>query len=330
MQIAGQAAENDPVAFAFVDDVNATDLSDEFAPAWNVDITEPAPVPHAVVFDELPTLEANAIRRNPELQRLQRETAAAWAKVRYIDDLPDPTIGFNVFGDPIETAAGSQRANLTVMQMIPWLGRLDAQAQQSAFEAMAMRQMYEAERLQVIGDLRANWAKLYLLARQLEIIDANRQLLTLLLEPVNARIGQNLGSIGDVTLITVELGKLEEQRLTTQQQLDSTIAEINRLTNRPAETQVSVPVSMPIELPDWSHAMLRRSAWERQPAIEATRLRTQATEWGIEVARLRQRPDFSVSASWAIIDNNRPPSMVVDVGQDAWSLGAASQHSVVA
>jgi outer membrane protein, heavy metal efflux system len=277
---------------------------------------------HATGPDDWQSLEWAAESGNPELLRLQQETAAAWAKVRYVDKLPDPTIGGSLFGHPIETAAGSQRANLSIMQMIQWLDRLDAQARQACFEAMAMQQMYQGERLRVIGDLRSYRARLYVLGRQLETIDANQQILESISELVNARIAQNRGSAGDVTLLTVELGRLQEQRIAAQQQIRTTQAEMNRLAGRPADTPVAIPTELPTVLPAWSYEMLRNEAWERQPLIAAAHLRTDASRWGIEVARLRRRPDVSLGANWFVIDNNRPPSMVVDVGQDAWSVGA--------
>ncbi|MCA9090704.1 MAG: TolC family protein [Planctomycetaceae bacterium] len=275
-----------------------------------------------LVTSDLAELEVAAQSGNRDLRRINQEAAAAWAKVRYVDKLPDPMVGANVFGNPIETAAGSQRANLTVSQMIPWLERLDAQSQQACYEAMAMQQNYQAERLKVIGELRTNWAKLYVLGRQLETVKANQQLLQSLGDLVTARLGQNRGSVGDVTLLTVELGRLEEQLVITTQQIRSTTAEMNRLIGRPAETPIGIPQVLPSELPPWSHDMLRQWAWERQPAIAAAQLRTSASRWGIEVAELRRRPDVSIGASWFLIDDNRPPSTVVDVGQDAWSIGA--------
>lgn len=270
----------------------------------------------------LAILEATAVESNPELRRLQQQAAAAWAKVRYQDQLPDPTIGANVFGHPIETAAGSQRANLTVMQMIPWLDRLDAQAQQACWEAWAAQQTAESVRLKVIGDLRANWARLYVLGQQIRILDANEELLKSLIELATARIEQNRGSVGDVTLITIEISRVEEQRLTAHQQVESTIAEINRLAGRPAGSPVVLPNSLPHELPSWSEIGLRQTMRENQPAIAAAHLRAQASRWGVEVARLRRRPDVSVSAAWVAIDDNRPQSGIVDVGRDAWSVGA--------
>ena len=80
----------------------------------------------ALFSESLSELEQQS-QQNPTLVRLSREYQAARAKVRYIDELPDPKLGANFFISPIETAAGSQRANLTLSQMLPWLPRLDAQ-----------------------------------------------------------------------------------------------------------------------------------------------------------------------------------------------------------
>ncbi len=132
------------------------------------------------------------------LRSLLQKANAASMRTKYVDRLPDPTFGANVFGHPIETAAGSQRANLTLMQMIPWLDRLEAQQQQACFEAMALRQQYAAERLRVIAEVRAGYYKLYVLRRQIETVEANQQLLETLTEIVTART-ESTGRAADHT-----------------------------------------------------------------------------------------------------------------------------------
>jgi outer membrane protein TolC len=272
--------------------------------------------------DTLEGLEALAQSMNPRLLRLSQEAAAAEAKTNYVDTLPDPTVGANFFLHPIETASGAQRANLSIMQMIPWLSRLDAQSQQAYFEALALQQAYETARLNVIGDVRALWYRLYVLGKQIETNRANQQILTLLIKVANARLSMSQASQGDVLLGTLELSKLEEQNLVFEQQLVSTKAELNRALGRDTDHPIQIPNELEAILPNWSHGMLRQIAWERQPEIAVAELRTQAANWGIEVARFRRRPDLSLSAGWFAIDDNRPTSNLVDVGQDAWSIGA--------
>lgn len=270
----------------------------------------------------LSDLEVMAQTANPDLRRLEQEAAAARAKARYVDKLPDPTVGANIFAHPIETAAGSQRANLQVMQMIPWLERLDAQSQQACFDAIVMQQLYLAERLKTVGDVRASWYRLYVIGKQIETTRANQDLLKSLIEIANASVATGRASQGDVLLGTLEYSRLEEQILTWQQQQKSTEAELKRLTGQDVSSHHDVPQAIDVALPDWSYSGLKQVALENQPAIAAAQLRTRATRWGIEVARLKRRPDLSVNASWFGIDDNRPATGVVDVGRDAWSIGA--------
>jgi outer membrane protein TolC len=271
---------------------------------------------------DLSQLELVALSANPGLRQLQQQVAAAQARSQYADKLPDPTVGANIFAHPIETAAGSQRANMSVMQMLPWLERLDAQTQQACFEAIALQQQLQVQRLKVVGDVRTGWYRLYVLQKQIELTQANQQVLQSLIDVANASVATGKASQGDVLLGTLEYSRLEEQLVTFSQQSESAKAELNRLLGRDVVTPVEVPQTLDVRLPDWSFDMLRQVAWERQPAIAAAHTQTQASRWGIEIARLRRRPDVSLQASWFAIDDNRPASPVVDVGRDAWSVGA--------
>lgn len=271
---------------------------------------------------QLTQLETLAQSMNPGLLRLGQEVAAAEARTGHIGKLPDPTLAANFFTHPIETAAGSQRSKVSVMQMVPWLSRLDAQSQQAYFEAMALQQAYEANRLKVVADVRTFWYRLYVLGKQIETSRANQQLLQTLINSANGRVLAGQGSPADVRMGALAVSQLEEKILTYRQQSASTKAELNRVVGRDTDHPVDIPNTLDVSLPNWSHGMLRQIAWEHQPEIVAAELRTQATSWGIEVARLQRRPNVSLSASWFTIDDNRPASTVVEVGRDAWSLGA--------
>ena len=98
---------------------------------------------------------------------MQQEASAEWARVGYANKLPDPTIGAMFFGDSMNFVPDRQLAEVQLMQMIPWLGRLRAEVQQAQMEALAAESMYQAERLRVMGDLRAAWFKLYVLGKQI-------------------------------------------------------------------------------------------------------------------------------------------------------------------
>jgi len=137
----------------------------------------------------------------------------------------------------------------------------------------------------------------------------------------NARLSAGKASQGDVLLGTLELSRLSERRLTLRQQVASTKAKLNRLLGRSADHPVDLPQDLNVSLPDWSAPMLQQLAMQHQPEISAAVLRRQAADWGVTAARLQRRPDVALSASWFAIDDNRPTPNVVDVGEDAWSVG---------
>lgn len=272
---------------------------------------------------DLTELEALALAQNPAIIRMKREHQAALARVGHVGALPDPMLGANVFGHPIETAAGSQRANLSVQQLIPWIDRLHAREQQACFEASAREQRIRTEENRVIAGVRSAYYRIYVLGRQLAAIEANKEWLGTLLELVAARIADGKGTRGDVLLGTVELSRLEEQRLSVEQQIQSQTAELNRLVGRAVDVAIEPAVQIDPESPELEHAALFEACRQHQPELVAAHLMANASRWGVDVAELQRRPDVQVGAAWYLIDDNRPASSVVDIGRDAWSIGAA-------
>lgn len=277
-------------------------------------------VPQSI--SSLQELEAYAVSANPSLRRMREEAAAEWAQVRYIDKLPDPTIGVTAFAPPMHLDPDRQLANLEVMQTIPWIGRLRAEAQRASFEALAAVNDYQAERLRIVGDLRAAWYRLYVLNKQIETTEAEKTQLETLISSANARVRTGAAAPGDVLLATLELSSLQEQLISYRQEHVATTATINRLAGRPSNYPVTPPTRMAIELPDWDYDLLRATALTQQPELNAARMRVAATRWGIEVARLRRRPDLTLSAGWMIMD--APGAMADDAGQDSASIGVSA------
>ena len=144
--------------------------------------------------------------------------------------------------------------------------------------SLAAESMYQAERLRVIGDLRAAWFKLYVLGKQIVTTEADKAQIQSLISTANARIATGNSQPGDVLMATLELGNLEEQLLGFRQQVAATTAEINRLAGRDSRIPLFLPREIEAALPEWNHDLLREVAMQAQPELAAARLRTQKTE----------------------------------------------------
>lgn len=251
---------------------------------------------------------------------MQEEAVAERAQAGYVGKLPDPTIGTMFFGNAMNFVPDSQLAEVQVMQMIPWLGRLQAEVQQSQLEALAAQNDYLAERVRIIGELRVTWFKLYVLSKQIAITEAEKGQLQSLMNTANARIATGDAQPGDVLMATLELSALQEQIIGYRQQVAAAMAELNRLSGRDSRIPIQPPQSILVELPQWNHDLLWQIALEAQPELVAARMRTAAARWGIEVARLKRRPDLTFGAGWMVMGADSADTMP-GAGDDAWTLG---------
>ena len=189
-------------------------------------------------------------------------------------------------------------------------------------EALVAENQYRAERLRIVGDIRATWFKLYVLGRQIETTEADKTQLESLITTANGRVRTGDAQPGDVLMATLEFSNLQEQLLTYRQQVAASTAELNRLLGRDANLPVAPPSTIDAEMPDWNYDALRQVALGSQPELNAARLRTAATRWGIEVARLKRRPDLTFGVGWVPMD--APGSTMPDAGRDSLTLALSA------
>lgn len=269
-------------------------------------------------------LVQKVIENNPQLQKLRMESQAAWQRVPQVGALPDPVIGSNIFITPIETAAGSYRANLTVGQRFPWLKRLTALEQQAVLSATALDLITKAETLKVAADTKSGFYQLYLLGQKIRINKTNIQLLQSLSQVAAARIRAGKGSQGDVLRSTLELSRIKTELMDLEKAVVATRAKLNALLNRSPETEIFIPETLStVEVSSWHLQKLQDQSAQFQPEIIAAGVRQEAAGLGIRIAQLQRVPDLTVNFNWIAIEDNRPFTRIVDVGQDAISLGAA-------
>ncbi len=314
--IAAPSSRGGTVAAMTLSEVDAVATGDRTEASIDLSAEE------SVGMDGLVALEAQALANNATLRRMRMEAGAAWAKTDYVSKLPDPTISSMIFAPPMTFEPDRQVAELQVMQMIPWLARLKAEGRQACFEAMAAQTDYQAERLRVVGDLRANWYRLYVIRRQVETITAEKAQIESLIQTANAQVRTGNAQPGDVLMATLELSSLQEQFLSFQQQERSTIAEMNRLLGKESSTSLALPSAITSELPAWTMETIRATARANQPELNAARLRTAAARWGIEVARLRRRPDLTFGVGWVAMD--APGATMPGAGRDSLTVGMSA------
>lgn len=271
-------------------------------------------------FSDLADLETRLLGSNPMLMQKIREYEALVSKSEYANILPDPKISSSFFVSPIETMSGSIRNILNLNQTIPWIGRLNAAQKKAVIEAMATHSDYQNSILKLLTQLRVNYYRLYIIDRQIEVTEANRSLLESLIQLANARVSNGLASQGDVLSGSVELAKIEENLLRLNERRDVVSQEIMRLAVIEDTNRIETPRKLEFELPNHSPDGIISLAQQYHPEFEAARLRSEAAAWGVEIARLMQRPELNLGLNYYFTDANRPASTLVNIGEDPWAV----------
>src|SRR5690606_10190474 len=111
---------------------------------------------------------------------------------------------------------------------------------QASFEALMNQQAVRAAEQRIAADVRESWHRLYLIGQLLRINDANEQLIQSLVTIATAQVEVGRATAGDVVLATIELSRIEEERLQLRQQLASRTAILNRLLSRPADLPIDL------------------------------------------------------------------------------------------
>ena len=231
---------------------------------------------------------------NPELQALDRMHRADQLIPDQVDDWADTEFGAGFGLLPTETRLGPQRFKLSVTQMLPWPGRLDAK--RNLAEAKASVSRWDAPSRALLMERRFTEAyyRLYelrktdgIIAGQLVIVE---QLRRLLLQRVAA------GQARTTALLRLDLRKeeLREQRqsLVVRQQVPLSVMQELLGTDRPVFTPDTLAIALfPEKVQvDSSH-----------PEILGLEQQLRVAESEIAVAELQRKPSLGVGLDYFLV-----------------------------
>jgi len=215
----------------------------------------PAPAPHSAAspsqpapsaradLSENPTVAdylALAAANNPGLASAEAKWKAAQERVPQAKSLDDPRITYRT-----GLGTGMRQHEVAIEQMFPWFGKLDLRAAVAQQEAEAARQQYEAQRLKVAYQVKNAYFEYYYLARSIDTVKQNRDLVKNLGDIALTRYKAGTGGYQDVTRAQVELGKLEDQVRTLEDSRGAAAARLSAVLGRPLGATLPWPQAIP-------------------------------------------------------------------------------------
>jgi len=265
--------------------------------------------------NELTQYLETAAENNPGLKVKFNEYMAALEKVPQVGALPDPTIAFGYFIQPVETRVGPQQAKISASQMFPWFGTLSSR--ENSIEAMtkAKYEVFEEAKSKLFYDVKSTYYNLYFILQAIEITIENIDILASFMGLANIKVESGSASSVDAYRVQMEINDLENQLALLKDNAQVLSVKFNSF--------LSVDVNSNIQI---SEKLTEVSLIDKRSALDSILINNNTlAAFGYQIEGLQHRqklaskeglPQFNIGFDYTFIGEGS--STASNAGQDAF------------
>ena len=257
----------------------------------------------------LDDLVGAALNDNPDIKAAEQRLRLYENKIIPAGALSDPSLSLAFNNYPADSFNDDEFAmsgkTVKLSQALPFPGKLAAKKEAAAQLASWYKGQLEDNKLQLVRQVKEAYYSYYYYNKAVGITEKNNQLLedfTRLTE-TNYEVGQGLQQ--DVLKAQMERSKLVDRLYTLKQQRQTSLAALNRLTNRPPAHAVPLmpnfeitPVELPLE-------KLQAAPESNRPMYMAYQALVKSYQARQKLAKLDYRPDFKLGVAYTFREENR-------------------------
>ena len=260
--------------------------------------------------------------RNPSLQAAYEQIEVAESKIDQVESLPDPVVSFALSSYPVDGLESDRVAmtgnEIKLAQMFPFPGKLDTQGQIAANKSRWFSAVYQDARLQLRSTVKDAWFRLLFQRQAIELTERNLQLIDDFIKLTETRYEVGQGLQQNILKAQLQRSKQQEQLLFLLQQEEATQAELNSLAGRDTAQKVETDEQLKSVTRSFDLASLQLNAEHNRPLFHAFSALINQYKEQRKLAKLDDRPDFTLWASYRFRDNALP-----DGGTDFISAGVS-------
>jgi outer membrane protein TolC len=272
----------------------------------------------SIAFAEDPPLDLQqlideALKNNPELISARYRASAFKEVPSQMKTLEDPKIEIGLLKVPLDTLSMSEpMKEITVMQSLPYPGKLSLKSEMAEREAEAAEEEYKDMVLKLIQMVKDSYYDLYFIYKAVEITERNKLTLQDFVKIAEAKYSVGMGLQQDVLKAQVELSKTLDELIRLEQERQSAEARLNILMNRLPQSPLGKPTSLP--LPPFAKGgrggfsftieELQSVAVDNRPLLKGLQKMIDRYKAAYNLAKLEYYPDFDVGLSLGQEKNN--------------------------
>ncbi|PKP26886.1 MAG: TolC family protein [Bacteroidetes bacterium HGW-Bacteroidetes-2] len=255
-----------------------------------------------------------AVENNPKLKSSYAQFEAAMQQAPQVSSLSDPTLTMSAFGRMIETRIGTQEARVSLTQMFPWFGTLQAKKDASVLMAEAKFQNYLDLRNQLFFEIKSVYAELYAIEKTIQLKKENLSILNSYHELSLTRFKS-----GNAPMVNVIKVDIKREAAITEIELLEKIKKpletrFNLMLNR--ETEIAVQIQDTLIFNKDEILVNPKEIFEKHPSITGLEKQKKSYEMQQIVAQKEGLPMFGLGIDYSVI-SKRTDANPDKNGQDA-------------
>lgn len=255
-----------------------------------------------------------AVENNPMLRARHAAMEAPMQRGIQAGSLPDPQVSLEFFPSPMMLPMGNQVASLSVMQMFPLFGTLEANKNVAIAEANVKYQAFRIAKNELIFKVKSAWYPLYELKQTIRIQKENIRLLETDKELAVFKFSHGLGSMVDAIRTDLMIDEAKTKIALLEQKQKVLEAVFNLLLNRPPDDPVVAAdtLKMGVLSPDYLMDSLRFN-----PELAAWNENIQVAKAGVIAAQKQALPGFTAGVAYTpLVRRNEEIHLLPNTGSD--------------
>ena len=258
---------------------------------------------------QLAALVAEAAERNPDVQAVRREVAAARSRIAPAGALDDPMLEVGVINVPVESLS-LRREDMTMKmigltQRLPYPGKRALRRELAQKEAEAAENNLQELVNRVRRDVKVAYFDLGLTDESLRLAESNRRVLQQFLSIAEARYGVGQSTQADVLKAQTQVSKMLEELIKLGRERPMLEAELNRAAGRGSAPRSVSPGPARAREVSLRPEDLRAVARANRPQLLAQQRMMDRSMKALDLARKDYYPDFDVRLSYGQRDSTQ-------------------------
>ena len=240
---------------------------------------------------------------NAALKASFEQWKAAIEQIPQAKSLADPKFTYGYFIKEVETRVGAQRQKFGIMQVFPWMGKIEARTDAASMAAKAARKKYEAAKLKLFFEVKHSFYEYAYLAKAIEIAGKNLELIKYFEEVARTKYTTAAASHPDIIRAQIELAKLEEILKSLEELRTPIVASLNAALNRPVKDVLPWPKKEKVQTPHLNRQQIIAILRAKNPELLALDFETEIAKSKVELAKKKFYPDIGVGVDWIDTDS---------------------------